>query len=421
MTLPKICYIGGCGRLGLPLAVWSAHKGYDVICADVDEYAVDRLNAGHPYTSEPDVQALISDNLTRIRATTDTIEAVRDSELIFVIVPTPSEPDGSFSLRHILNCCDDMSQSLRRGATVIIVSTVMPGATEGEIKRQLELSGKRAGLDFNLTYSPEFIRQGSIVADFANPAQILIGEFDRRSGDVAQAYYECVTESDPPTHRMSLVSAEIAKIGLNAAVVTKLAVANQLAWMCQGYPDADAKDVLRAIGADPRIGSAYFSAGPPDGGPCFPRDSRALVVAAAPTYTEAPIARAMDLFREEQYDNILNWIGSRCSRGDAIGILGLTYKPGVDITEESPGMILCSKLRGAGYSVVAHDPAVSSLSLADCVANSDALVVTTPWPQFESLGTRDLSDKIVFDLWGFFDDDELDCKEYHRLGRGEMT
>jgi len=417
-----ICYVGGCGRLGLSLAVWTAHKGFNVLCADVSKAAVAMVNSGESPISEPGVQELVTKyHGTRLSATTDVVGAVLHSGLSFVVVPTPSQEDGVFSLKYILAACDDIGTALRQKDdyhVVVIVSTVMPNDTSSSICPRLEYSsGKKAGPDFGLVYSPEFVRQGSIIHDFANPDQILVGQLDARSGDVVCLHYAQIVENLAPQHRMSLTSAEITKLGLNATVVMKLTQANELAWLCHMSESADARDVLKAIGSDRRVGLKYFNPGPPPGGPCFPRDCRALVCAAQKVGVRATIAEAVSS-PDPQFQNIVGLARALCPRGGTVGILGLTYKLGVDITKESAGLELCSRLRAKGFGVVAHDPRVTSLSLRDCIWDSDLLILATPWPEFLALQEMDLGGKVILDLWGLLDEERLNCERYVRFGKG---
>ena len=417
--MDTICYVGGCGRLGLPLAAWSAHQGFRVFCLDVDEEAVEMVNNAESPNEEPLVEGLVADYAGKSLFATTEYGAILESELSFVIVPTPSKEDGSFSLKYVLQACESIGTALRHRDdyhVVVIVSTVMPGDTGGYIRDALEeASGKKAGPHFGLCYSPEFVRQGSIVDDFANPDQILIGEFDERSGNVVGQYYDRVAENLPSFRRMSLVSAELAKIGLNAAVVTKMAVANNLAWTCHRYPGADAQDVLAAIGSDSRIGHKYFKAGTWPGGPCFPRDVRALVAAVGGGPGRA-MSTAIDLFSAGQAIFLAQNVIQLAGGDGVVGILGLTYKPGVNIIEESQGLAL-ARLIGSHVSVLTYDPAIETESdLEGLVAASDLIVLMTCWPEFKQLEEMDMEGKIVLDMWGWLSPGKLNC-EYIRFGK----
>jgi UDPglucose 6-dehydrogenase len=413
-----VTFVGGCGRLGLSLACVAADHGYNVFCADVNDQAVVKINRGECPITEPVVDELVARwGGKRLHGTLDTIVACAVSDIIFVIVPTPSGEDGAFSLKYVTPACKEIGLGVGKNEgkpTVVIVSTVMPGHTLGRIREQLEAySHKKMCKGFHLVFSPEFIRQGSIVADTSCPDQVLIGECCEKGGEVVEEYYRSVVNNEPPFKHMSIVSAEIAKLGLNTTVVAKTSMANQIAWLCHNTPGADAKDVLDSIGADKRVGSKYFGAGTPVGGPCFCRDARAFAVAAEAVYTPPTLARAIDEYIDIQVGNI--------GRMLTVGLLGLTYKPGVDIVEESQAVKLAKRL-GANQ-VVAYDPRVvvgySVKSLEALVRRADVIYVMVQWSEFKRLEELDLRGKLVYDLWGMLDEDKLNCAKYVRFGRGQ--
>lgn len=427
----NITYVGGAGRLGLPLAAWSAHKGHEVIVADINTEEVDRINEGHTGRYEPQVDELVAQALQEnsLYATTDIASAVAQSELICIIVPTPSLTGGGFSNEYVLDACQAIGEGLqdndRPYPVVEISSTVMPGSTMGPIRTTLENSSSRVtGTDFGLVYSPEFIRQGSIVHDFANPDMVLMGVSDARSADVVWEYYESVVENGAPFHVMSVVSAEIAKLSLNATVVAKMAMANTIAALCHDTSGADAYDVLKVIGEDSRIGHKFFGAGTWPGGPCFPRDTWALRLALE----EAAVPTLMVEGAGRQSAEMSLWLARHITGlaggKKAVGILGLAYKPGVDIIEESQGMELARRLEKRHVPVYTHDPVVRDprstrqRDLRCLVHWSNILVLMTCWPEYRALLDMDLSGKIVLDMWGFLEELDEAPVLYYRFGKG---
>ena len=422
--MDTICYIGGVGRLGLPLAAWSASRGFRVFCIDVNEEAIEVVRNGESPNKEPLVESLVQQQIGKNLFATTEYGAILESELSFVIVPTPSKEDGSFSIEHVLDVCGKIGAALRQRDgyhVVVIVSTVMPGDTGGYIRDALEeASGKKAGVDFGLAYSPEFVRQGSVVNDFANPDQVLIGALDEKSGSVVGQYYDRIVEGTPPIRQMSLVSAEIAKIGLSAAVVTKMAMANNLAWMCHGFPGADAQDVLVAVGGDSRIGSKYFKAGTWPGGPRLPRDILAFIAAVG----KGPGHRMMKeigFFSARQAAILAQNVIQLAGEDGVVGICGLTYKPDIDIIEESQGLLLARLIRSQVSTVLICDPVLEQrgdmvYSLDETVEKSDLLVLMTCHPEFKQLEEMDLEGKTILDMWGFIDEGKVNC-EYIRFGR----
>lgn len=431
-----VCYVGGFGRLGFPMAVWTAHCGYLTAIADIDGDAVRSFIRGIYSSPEPRVDEL-SAEAKNLFATTNVEAAARGADLIFVITQTPGVDDGSFTAGHVVEACRAVGKGIRdsdRRPVVCIASTVMPGTVEGEIRDALELaSGKTAHKDFGLCCTPEFVRQGAIVEDFSEPDFVVVGCKTDWEWEAVRSYYYGITVNDPPVIRMSVPSAEIAKMALNVAVVAKVARANEIALLCHFTPGADAEDVLDVVGRDGRIGGKYFSAGPPPGGPCFPRDSSAMQVAMHRVGIHPHVTAGVHDF-DRYLVKRLAWIVADLldAAGEkTVGILGLTYKPGVPLTVGSPGLWLAEELKRFPPipEVYGYDPMLRELEVEEpirdlCVAIplehlvdvSDVLVLATPCEEFLSLYDMNLMDKDVVDLWGFLP--HLECRKYVRFGKG---
>ncbi|HLC34099.1 MAG TPA: nucleotide sugar dehydrogenase, partial [Anaerolineales bacterium] len=252
VSAPRKVAIIGLGKLGAPMAAAVASRGIQVIGADLDPSKVEAINRGEAPVRETNLAETIRAGHARLRATTDIRWAALEAEVIFIIVPTPSEPDGGFSLRHVLPALDEVGKAI--GATaerrvVVITCTVMPGHTGGPIRERLEaVSGKKAGADFGLCYSPEFIALGSVIHDFLNPDLILVGESDAHTGELLEAFYKKVCQNEPVIARMNFVNAELSKLSVNTFVTTKITFANMLAHLCEQIPGAEVDVVTRAIG-----------------------------------------------------------------------------------------------------------------------------------------------------------------------------
>src|SRR5579871_5280146 len=192
----------GLGKLGAVLAGVMANKGHRVVGVDVNPAFVDAINQGRATVREPGLEEMIRNNAERLSATGDIAEAIEKTEVSFVVVPTPSGADGTFSLRFVLNAAESIAQGLRRKSSyhvVVISSTVMPGMTGGEVLPLLErISGKKCGVDFGLCYNPEFIALGSVIRDMSSPDMILIGESDERAGALLENLYKQVCANNPP-------------------------------------------------------------------------------------------------------------------------------------------------------------------------------------------------------------------------------
>lgn len=424
----RICVIG-LGKLGAPLAALLADQGHQVIGVDSRPEVVDLLNEGGTAIQEPGLAELIHRNRARLRATTDAASAVAESDASFIVVPTPSTADGTFSLQFVVDAVTSVGRGLRRSTkyhVVTVTSTVMPLSTELEIRPALEAaSGRVVGETVGLCYNPEFIALGSVIRDMTNPDLVLIGESDSRAGEVLESLHRTFIATTAQVRRMTWVNAEIAKIAVNTFVTTKISYANMLGEICEQLPGGDVDVVTDAIGVDRRIGHAYLRGAVGYGGPCFPRDNAALLAAAAQAGTRAEIAVATDALNRRQVERVASIVRTHATpRQHRIGVLGLSYKPDTPVVEESQGVMLANRLAADGFATTVFDPAAlmeaqRSLapsisragSLAGCVEQCDVVVVMVPWPQFREipslLRARARKPPIVIDCWRLLGADDL--------------
>lgn len=433
----------GLGKLGSPLAACLAEKGFNVIGVDLNAAYVERINEGHAPVQEPGLEDMIQRNHARLSATTDYETAIADTEATFIIVPTPSNSDGVFSLRYIVDACKGIGRALSRKASyhlVVITSTVMPGSTGGEIRETLEkYAGKRCGDDFGLCYSPEFIALGSVIHDLLAPDFVLIGESDERAGDVLVSIYRQLCGDHPAVARMNFINAELAKISVNTFVTTKISYANMLAEICERLPGADVEVVTAAIGLDKRIGARYLRGATGYGGPCFPRDNVAFGRLAHLIGANADIAHATDQINRRQAERLVERLTARLNAGATVAVLGLAYKPDTNVIEESQGIMLVRNLLAKGYAVLAYDPlamenaravlgdnVIYISSAQECVQRADAVVIAIPCQEFETLSPNDVKrDRpyklIVLDTWRVLDREAFEpvC-EYIAIGLGTV-
>lgn len=409
----------GLGKLGASLAAVLAASGARVVGVDVDPRAVVRVAAGEAPVDETGLADLLAAQRPRLEATLDAAAAVAATEATFVIVPTPSEPDGGFSLGPMQAALREVGRGLRDKEgwhLVVVTSTVLPGATRLGLVPVLEAaSGKRCGRDFGVCYSPAFIALGSVIRDLTHPDLVLIGESDERAGDAAEALWRRWVANEPPVRRMSLENAELTKIALNSFVTMKISFANMVAELCEGLPGGDVDVVTGALGMDRRVGSRYLRGGTAYGGPCFPRDNRALASAARGLGVEVPLAEGTDRVNQASRDRLVRTVLDHAGPGRAALILGLAYKPDTWVTEESAGVALAAALARRGVRVLAWDPLVRSLptelegevelaaSLEDGVARADVVVVTLPDPAFLALEPCHFESRaepaVVLDCW----------------------
>ena len=436
------CVIG-LGKLGSPLAACLAGKGIKTVGVDVDPQKIEALNRGESPVHEPGMNEMLARSGGRLTATQHIEAGVCSSDITFIVVSTPSEPDGGFSLRYVLPACEAIGRALagkKSYHVVVLTSTVMPGTTGGPIRETLErVSGKTCGVDFGLCYSPEFIALGSVIRDFLNPDMLLIGESDPHAGSTLESLYLSVVDNKPSVARMNWVNAEITKLAVNTYVTTKISFANMLARVAELLPGANVDVITAALGLDTRIGAKYLKGAISYGGPCFPRDNLAMSALARQLGAPADLSQTVDSFNRGQVRWLAEVVESHLTNGGRVGILGLTYKPSTDVVEEAVGFLLAKELLKRGKKVIVYDPegqrntakalhdAVSFAAKAeDCVRQADVVVLATPWQEFSSIApeqwSRPGNPRVVVDCWRVLKQiATLEGVRYIGLGMGAAT
>ncbi len=423
----------GLGKLGGSMAAGFASRGLNVIGVDVNRHAVDAINAGRAPVQETGLGEMIAANRDRIRATMSTEEAVLGSDISFVIVPTPSDERGAFTLQYAKFAFKSLGQALKKKDgyhVIVLTSTVLPGATRHGLLPILEQeSGKKCGPDFGLCYNPEFIALGSVIRDFLNPDFYLLGESDPRAGDLLEQVHHRVSRNNAPVKRMSLENAELAKIAVNSYVTMKISFANMLADFCEHLPGGDVDVVSDALGMDKRIGRKYLTGGFGFGGPCFPRDNVALNFMGQQLGVDSSLLKTNDDYNRGLSKRYVEKLHPYLPKGSNVAVLGLAYKPLSHVIEESPGIYLCRALSEAGYRVIGHDNlaapyaetalkmnALVTDSLDEALKDADVVLVTTTDRSYTSLTAENLlrgrTSITVIDFWRclkHFADDSRIC------------
>lgn len=396
MNRPSIV---GLGKLGLPLAVCLASKGFQVIGVDIDEERIKSINSGVSPVSETNLQEMLTRYKDSIATTSDYGYALKNSDVTFVVVNTPSNQDGSYSVKHLEVVCREIGKVLQDKDfhVVSVVSTVLPLTCEETLKPILEkYSGKKCGVDFGLCYSPEFIALGSVIHNFLNPDFFLIGESDPKSGQIVENIYRKISNSK--IVRTSIVNAELAKIAINCFLTTKISFANTLAEVCEKLPNANANAVTSILGLDHRISAGCLKAGLGFGGPCFPRDNKAFSFLAKQLGCQSLLAEATDKVNTIQVSRVIEKVKSTLRGKGTVTVLGLSYKPNTEIVEASQSLEIAKNLSSLGYKVKVYDPqamneaklilsdsVIYCNSLEQCVENTDLCIIATPWKEFEHL------------------------------------
>jgi UDPglucose 6-dehydrogenase len=409
----------GLGKLGSPIVAVFAAKGYDVVGIDTNPVFVEKINNHIAPVEEPQLQELLTAHKARISATTDWTEAVSGTDMTAIIVPTPSGTDGAFRNDYVLSVMDEVGRALANKAgyhLVVVHSTTMPGSVGGPIRQRLErASGRKVGPDIGLCYNPEFIALGDVINGLLHPDFVLIGESDQKAGDILEGIYRKVVGPQANVARMNFVNAELTKISVNTYVTMKISFANMLGEICDRLEGADVSVVADAIGRDTRIGKKYLKPAVGYGGPCFPRDTIAFGRVAHLVGSTADLALSTDTINRRQIARLTELVSDLIPVGGTVAVLGMSYKPSTPVIEESQGVMLAKSLKDAGFAVVAHDPMASGpaktvlgdaarffTTARETIAQADAVVIITPWPEYAQI-SPDWVDhgrtRFIIDCW----------------------
>jgi UDPglucose 6-dehydrogenase len=360
----------------------------------------------------------LTEHKARISATQDWSKAITETDMTTVIVPTPSGADGGFRNDYVLSVMDEIGRVLAKKPgyhLVVINSTTMPGSVGGPIRARLEnASGRKVGPELGLCYNPEFIALGDVINGLLHPDFILVGESDKKAGDLLEGVYRKVVGPDANIARMNFVNAELTKISVNTYVTMKISFANMLGEMCDRLEGADVSVVADAIGRDTRIGKKYLKPAIGYGGPCFPRDTIAFGRVAHLLGGKADLALATDVINRRQVLRLAETIRDLIASG-VVAVLGLSYKPHTPVIEESQGIMLAKALSQEGFDVIAHDPmalgpARSVLgttvklvaSAQEAVSEADVVAIVTPWTDYAAISPEWVANgrtRFIIDCW----------------------
>jgi len=342
----------GAGRLGICLALLIEQEGYHVIASDVREDYINDLQNKKINSTEPQVQELLEHSIN-LQFTTDNRKVIRESDVIFTLVQTPSLEDGSYDVSAVWKVVEDIKQEMSSIAnypkSFVVGCTTNPGDCD-QFKDALPES-------VDVYYNPEFIAQGSIVDDLRHADMVLLGGKGQHSGALEMMYYQIQNGFKVANvHTMRTRAAELTKIAVNCYLTTKITYANQVGQvMIRDGMEDEVKTVLKAIGGDSRIGTKYLNYGFGFGGPCFPRDNRAFAAYASKVGVETPLGATTDKFNDEHTEFLKEYFINKNKDNHAYVFHYLTYKDGVDILTESRPYDLALSLLDAGYEVYCLD------------------------------------------------------------------
>lgn len=337
----------GVGKLGLCLALSLEHKGFNVVGCDISEEYVNKLNDKTFKSLEPKVEEFLIDS-KNFKVTTNLKECVSFSEVIFLMVATPSLPNGKYDhtqIKSVITKLKDLGRHNKR-KLLVVGCTTYPGYCETIVK---ELDS----LNYDVMYNPEFIAQGNIINGQLTPDLVLIGENDKSSGDILESIHHKLCNNKPIINRMSLTEAELTKLSINCFITTKISFANMIGDLCNKLGISHS-NVLSGVGSDSRIGGKYLNWGYGFGGPCFPRDNNALGILCEENEIEPSIPRASDEYNNLHIDYQFNHIVKNIKDGK-ITIDGVSYKKDSILLDESQQLKLAVKLMENGFEVTIKD------------------------------------------------------------------
>jgi UDPglucose 6-dehydrogenase len=387
----------GTGYVGLVAGVCFAKKGNNVVCVDVIQEKVDKINNRIAPIYEHGLPELLKEVVEsgHLSATTDLRNAVVNSEVTFIAVGTPPREDGSANLDYIYEAARSIADALKYKNSyhvIVVKSTVAPGTTRSIITIIEQCSGKKNVQNFGMAMNPEFLKEGVAINDFMYPDRVVVGSDDPKALDVLEEIHKPFTNkivrmSNPDT-------AEMVKYTSNALLATKISFTNEMGDLCKRL-GIDVYEVMKAVGMDKRIGPYFLEAGPGFGGSCFPKDVHALIAKAHQLGFETKLLRTVLEVNKEQPHYAFELAKKKGLR-DKIAILGLAFKPGTDDIRDTPAIPIIEEILKAGKHVIAYDPeAMENMrklfpyleytkSAKEAVDKAEMVIIVTHWDEFRN-------------------------------------
>src|SRR6516162_5391095 len=427
----------GTGYVGLVSGACFSEFGVSVSCVDQDAAKIAGLQRGEMPIYEPGLAALVAGNAAagRLLFTTDLAAAVKGADAVFIAVGTPSRRgDGHADLSYVFAAAEAIGRALS-GPVVVVTKSTVPVGTGYRVAQILRGARPQGGVE--VAANPEFLREGSAIADFMRPDRVVIGAEGERARAVLRQLYRPLYLIETPIVFTDVATAELIKYAANAFLATKITFINEIADLCEKL-GADVQDAARGIGLDGRIGGKFLHAGPGFGGSCFPKDCRALVrtaheAAAALTIVETVLA-GNEARKAHMAEKIIAALGGSVA-GKTLAVLGLTFKPNTDDMREAPSLAILPRLIAAGATIRAFDPAgvaeakkllpelIYCPDAYTAIAGADALVLLTEWNEFRALDlarvARLLKRPLVVDLRNIYRPAEMEAAglSYVSVGR----
>lgn len=437
--------IYGSGYVGLVTGTCLAQVGNDVICVDIDEEKIKRLNNGEIPIYEPGLEDMVHANVKagRLRFTTDAEMATQHGLFQVIAVGTPPDEDGSADMQYVLSVAKAIGTHMQEYRIIVDKSTV-PVGTADKVREAI-LSAQQAqnrSVEFDVVSNPEFLKEGDAIQDFMSPDRIIVGTDNVRTAELLRNLYAPFNRNHERLLVMDIRSAELTKYAANAMLATKISFMNELANMAEKL-GADIEKVRVGIGSDPRIGYDFIYPGCGYGGSCFPKDVQALETTARDIGYQADLLHAVEAVNRRQKEVLFNKVKNHYQnnlKGKTFALWGLAFKPKTDDMREAPSRTLMEQLWNHGARVRAFDPEamdearrlygdrddlILCENCTDCLDGADALFVVTEWtqfrsPDFEQIKTT-LKDPVIFDGRNLYDPEHLERSgiTYYAIGHGK--
>jgi len=437
----KISVIGT-GYVGLVSGTCFAETGNEVICVDIDSGKVDKMKEGVVPIYEPGLEILFERNIKygRLTFTTDLHNAIRNSEILFLCLPTPQDGDGSADLKYVLGVADDLGKFFRDnpdiGFKILVNKSTVPVGTSEKVRAVVKRHAP--DFEFDVASNPEFLREGMAVEDFMKPERVVVGTINQKTKRIIEELYEPFVRSGNPIYFMDEKSAEMTKYAANSFLATKITFINEIANLCE-ITGADVDRVRIGIGSDSRIGKRFLFPGIGFGGSCFPKDVKALINTSNENNYDFKILKSVVEINENQKSRFFEKIKLHYNgkiKGKHFAMWGLAFKPNTDDIRDAPSVKIIDLLLKSGASVTAYDPeAMDNISnifggkikLAkgtyNALDNADALIIVTEWnefrkPDFSRIKAL-LKKPVIFDGRNLYDLEKMQELHftYYSIGR----
>lgn len=427
----------GTGYVGLVTAVCFAKFGHNVICVDKDETKVQKLLAGEIPIYEPGLDVLLDQvkKAGKISFTTDTAQGVKNADIVMLAVGTPTDVKNKrVDLSYVYAAAEHIALHLKSGAVVVTKSTV-PVGTSREVQRIIKTMNP--SLEFSVASNPEFLREGSAIADFMKPERIVIGADNRKTLDKVTGLYQVLVQQSVPVVAVGLESSELIKYTANALLATKVAFINEIADLAEKC-GANITDVVQGVGLDARIGNKFLNPGPGYGGSCFPKDAQGLATAGSDHHVHMRIIEAVISSNTQRKRAMAQKVAEACGGGllggKTIAVLGLAFKAETDDMRDAASIDILNALHQKGAQLRCYDPKAMMaakemlpfIDLAEdaysAIKGADAAVILTEWPEFRDLALDKvyslLKKPLVIDLRNIFDPAQMKQHGFHYVSVG---